>query len=105
VVTLLGKRHGERTAYSILANLGVEATVARNGRDYVEIAVRLAEDAGFMNEVRQAIRERLPLSSLADARLYARRLEDAYLVALAARAPESLAGLAAVENRAVEDAS
>ncbi len=104
VVTLLGKRHGERTAYSILANLGVETTVARNGRDYVEIAVRLADDAGFMNEVRRAIRDRLPTSALADARLYTQRLEDAYLVALEARAPESLAGLAAVEIRVSKDA-
>ncbi len=39
-----GKRHGERTAYSILANLGVTATVRASGREYVEIAVRLATD-------------------------------------------------------------
>ena len=45
VVTLLGKRHGERTAYSILANLGVTETVAQSGREYVDIAARLATDA------------------------------------------------------------
>ena len=45
VVTLVGRRHGERTTYSILANLGVAETVAQSGREYVEIAVRLASDA------------------------------------------------------------
>ena len=56
VVTLVGKRHGERSAYSILSNLGVMHTVAQGGRDYVDIAARLAEDPGFMRDVRQAIR-------------------------------------------------
>ncbi len=46
VVTLVGKRHGERTSFSILRNLGVTATIAETGRDYVEIAGRLADDAG-----------------------------------------------------------
>ena len=52
VVTLVGRRHGERTSYSILANLGVEATVAQTGREYVELAVRLADDAPFAAGVR-----------------------------------------------------
>ncbi len=34
VVTLVGRRHGERTSYSILANLGVTETVAQSGREY-----------------------------------------------------------------------
>ena len=55
VVTLVGKRHGERSAYSILHNLGVTQTVAQAGREYVDIAVRLAEDAAFSREVRDAI--------------------------------------------------
>ena len=59
VVTLVGKRHGERSTYSILANLGVLATVAQGGREYADIAVRLATDAAFMAEVRNAIRANL----------------------------------------------
>ena len=43
VVTLVGKRHGERTSYSILANLGVTQPIAQSGREYVDIAVRLAD--------------------------------------------------------------
>ena len=43
VVTLVGRRHGERTSFSILANLGVTQTVAQGGREYVDLAVRLAQ--------------------------------------------------------------
>ncbi|MDH5288066.1 MAG: tetratricopeptide repeat protein [Betaproteobacteria bacterium] len=91
VVTLLGKRHGERTAYSILANLGVTQTVAHSGRDYIEIAARLADDPAFMREVREAIRAGLAVSPLVDATAHARHLEAAYLAALRERAPEALA--------------
>ena len=38
VVTLCGRRHGERSTYSILANLGVTQTVATSGPQYVDLA-------------------------------------------------------------------
>jgi predicted O-linked N-acetylglucosamine transferase (SPINDLY family) len=91
VVTLLGKKHGERSAYTILANLGVTQTVAESGRDYVEIAARLADDPAFMREVRDAIRAGLAVSPLVDAVAHTRHLEAAYLAALRDRAPEVLA--------------
>jgi predicted O-linked N-acetylglucosamine transferase (SPINDLY family) len=86
VVTLVGKRHGERTSYSILRNLGVEATIAATGRDFVAIAARLADDAAFRAEVVAAIARGLERSPLVDMRAHARHLEAAYLQALAASA-------------------
>jgi len=91
VVTLVGKRHGERSAYSILANLGVLETVAQGGREFVDIAVRLATEPAFMAQVRSAIRASLGHSLLTDTISHARHLEAAYLHALAERAPEALA--------------
>ncbi len=91
VVTLVGKRHGERTSYSILVNLGVAQTIAHTGRDYVAIAVRLAEDAAFRADVRRAIATGLAASALSDARGHTRNLEAAYRTALSERAPEALA--------------
>ncbi|MFO1322735.1 MAG: tetratricopeptide repeat protein [Burkholderiales bacterium] len=87
VVTLVGKRHGERTSYSILRNLGVDATIAASGRDYVDIAVRLADDAAFRADVRAAIARGLAGSPLVDMAQHTRNLEAAYERALAARAP------------------
>lgn len=90
VVTMLGKRHGERTTWSILANLGVTSTVASSGREYVDLAVRLAEDEAFMRATRQEIEAKLATSPLTDGRVYAKHLEAAYIVALGQKAPEAL---------------
>jgi len=91
VVTLLGQRHGERTSYSILANLGVTETVAASDREYVEIAVRLAEDPAFMHDVRARIRAGLAHSPLTDMPAHTRNLERAYLTALEQKHPTALA--------------
>jgi protein O-GlcNAc transferase len=91
VVTLVGRRHAERTSYSILANLGVTATVAQTGGDYVDIAVRLATDRAFMRDVRARIAAGLASSALTDMEGHARRLEAAYAKALEVLAPEALA--------------
>ena len=85
VVTLVGRRHGERTSYSILMNLGVDATVAATGNDYVAIAVRLADDPAFRTTVRAAIAQGLAGSPLVDMAQHTRHLEAAYLRALAER--------------------
>ncbi len=87
VVTLCGKRHGERTSYSILANLGVTDTVAQSGSEYVAIAVRLATDAAFMAKVREAIHAGLRQSALTDMDAHTRNLEAAYVDALRLRTP------------------
>ena len=91
LVTLVGRRHAERTSYSILANLGVTATTARTGPEYIAIAERLATDTAFMREVRSRIAEGIAHSSLTDMPAHTRNLESAYVAALAQRAPEALA--------------
>jgi protein O-GlcNAc transferase len=91
VVTLIGRKHGERCGYSMLANLGVTQTVAASGSQYVEIAVRLATDRAFMAEVRAAIRAGLERSPLTDMVAHTRHLERAYLQALEQRYPAALA--------------
>ncbi|HET7261396.1 MAG TPA: tetratricopeptide repeat protein [Casimicrobiaceae bacterium] len=92
VVTLVGRRHGERSSYSILANLGVTETVAQTGPEYVDIAVRLAGDPSFMQAVRERIRVGIAHSPLTDMEAHTRNLERAYVAALGERAPEALAG-------------
>jgi predicted O-linked N-acetylglucosamine transferase (SPINDLY family) len=78
VVTLQGRRHGERTSYSILANLGVTETIATSGTEYADIAMRLATDPAFMRAVRERIREGLRQSALSDTVGHTRALERAY---------------------------
>jgi len=82
VVTLVGKRHGERTSYSILEALGVRATIAHTGREYVDIAERLAKDAGFRTSVKRAIAAGIAKSELTDMPTHTRNLEAAYRSAI-----------------------
>jgi predicted O-linked N-acetylglucosamine transferase (SPINDLY family) len=63
--------------------LGVTATIASSGREYVDIAVRLADDPDFRAGVRGEILAQLDRSSLTDVDAYARHLEAAYDDALA----------------------
>ncbi|HEY7903219.1 MAG TPA: hypothetical protein VIH36_07195, partial [Casimicrobiaceae bacterium] len=84
VVTLVGQTHGERTGFSILSNLGETRTIATSGKEYVNIAVRLASDPAFMRDIRESLRARMAESNLADAAVYTRNLEAAYDAALAA---------------------
>ncbi len=94
VVTLCGRRHGERSSYSILANLGVLDTVAHNESEYVAIAGRLADDRAFMAQVKAAIRNGLAGSPLTEMDAHTRNLERAYVTALERRYPAALAGSA-----------
>jgi protein O-GlcNAc transferase len=91
VVTLVGRRHGERTTYSILANLGVTETVAQSGREYVGIAQRLADDPVFRGEVKARIAAGIEDSPLVDMEQHARNLEAAYMRALLPGDPASSA--------------
>jgi predicted O-linked N-acetylglucosamine transferase (SPINDLY family) len=90
VVTLVGRRHAERSSYSILWNLGVTDTIAQTGGDYVEIAVRLATDPAFMRDVRLRIERGIARSALTDLPAHTRNLERAYVAALEQCAPEAL---------------
>jgi predicted O-linked N-acetylglucosamine transferase (SPINDLY family) len=91
VVTLVGRRHAERTSFSILTNLGVTDTIAHAGGEYVDIAVRLATDRTFMQVVRARIAAGVRASALTDMAAHTRHLEAAYLAALEHKAPEALA--------------
>jgi predicted O-linked N-acetylglucosamine transferase (SPINDLY family) len=84
VVTLVGKRHGERTTYSILETLGVRATIAQTGREYVDIAERLGNDAAFRTSVKRDIAAGIAKSIFTDMPAHTRNLEAAYRTAIAA---------------------
>ena len=92
VVTLCGKKHSERTSYSILENLGVGETVAASGSEYVDIAVRLATESEFMSGVRAVIKAGLARSTLTDMPQHTRALEAAYEQALAQARPHAPVG-------------
>ena len=58
IVTCPGEFMRSRHAYGILQMMGVTETIAQNEAEYVEIAVRLAQDAQWRQEVVRKIYER-----------------------------------------------
>jgi len=56
LVTTAGKTAPERVALTALGNLGEVTTVAESGRDYVDIAVALANNAGGRNELSEKLK-------------------------------------------------
>jgi predicted O-linked N-acetylglucosamine transferase (SPINDLY family) len=60
VVTLPGEFMRGRHSYAILQQLGVTATIAQTPAAYIQIAVRLGQDAEFRNHLRQAIAQSHP---------------------------------------------
>lgn len=68
VVTLAGDRHAARVGVSLLSSIGLEAFVADNVDEYVEIAVALAENPQSLSGLRQTMRERVCSSPLMDQR-------------------------------------
>jgi hypothetical protein len=57
---------------------GIGDLVADSERRYVEIEVEMAQDVERLMKLRNELRERMPRSSLANARSFTRRLESAY---------------------------
>ena len=59
-VTLCGTRHPERVATSVLTHLGIIETIARSDDEYVDLAVRLAQDRSWRDAIAERIRTALP---------------------------------------------
>ncbi|MEQ1518255.1 MAG: hypothetical protein ABL931_17380, partial [Usitatibacteraceae bacterium] len=77
IVTTSGRMFEERIAFSMLTQLGDTSTVGESGRDYVDIATRLATDKGARAESASRMRRLLSASALLDATGYVARFEAA----------------------------
>jgi predicted O-linked N-acetylglucosamine transferase (SPINDLY family) len=77
-VTLLGDRVAGRTSASFVTALGLGDLVTRTTDEYVDVAVRLANDLGRLTHERATLRDRLLASPIGDARKYTQAVEVAY---------------------------
>ena len=78
VVTLVGRTVVGRAGLSQSANLGLAELVAETDDQFVDIAVRLANDLSRLSTLRATLRERMEHSPLMDAPRFARNVEAAY---------------------------
>lgn len=80
VVSMYGRRHGTRLAYSILANVGLGelAIPSDQPQDYVARAVALAQDEDLLDVLHQNLRSMLLRSPVMDTQRYVAELEQVY---------------------------
>jgi len=78
VVTLEGKTYASRAGLSLLSNAGLTELIGHSPDEYVQIAVRLANDIPGLANLRLRLRDTLLNSPLTDAKRFTANLEKAY---------------------------
>jgi predicted O-linked N-acetylglucosamine transferase (SPINDLY family) len=76
VISCPGETFASRHALSYLSNIGLTETIARGHKEYVDLAVSLAEDPPRLAAIRSQLRERMAASPLCDGRQFANDLMD-----------------------------
>jgi protein O-GlcNAc transferase len=78
VVTLAGASAVSRAGVSILSNVQLGELISHDAAQYTAIATSLATDPGRLAALRASLRQRVASSRLADARSFARDIEDTF---------------------------
>ncbi|MBM4146322.1 MAG: tetratricopeptide repeat protein [Nitrospira sp.] len=78
VITLSGNTHASRVGMSLLSNVGLPELVAGTPDEYVEIAVKLAEDLNRLQLIRKRLRDMMSKSVLTDSKRFISSLEASY---------------------------
>ena len=76
VVTWPQSRVVSRQTYAFISQIGLPELAARDAEDYVNIAMRLANDRQRLRKLRATLRERMAASPLCDVAGFTRGLED-----------------------------
>ncbi len=78
MVTLSGDTFASRVAGSLLRTLGLTELIASNMEEYEAIAMKLALDSAYLNEIRRRLQQNLVTTDLYDGASFARKVEIAY---------------------------
>ena len=78
VITLSGDRHAGRVGASILTNVGLTDFIAQDIDGYIQLAVEMAANINYLQEIREGLRERMQRAPLCDGRSFASDVETAY---------------------------
>lgn len=78
VVSLIGGRHGSRFGYSFLSNINMQELAAKDLANYIEIAIKLANDYDLLAALRDKLRSIMQKSPLMDANGYVHDIENIY---------------------------
>ena len=78
VITLLGDRHVGRVGASIMTNVGLTDFIAQDIDSYIKLAVEMAANTNYLNEIRKTLRDRMQKAPLCNAPSFASDVETVY---------------------------
>ncbi len=78
VISLVGKRHGERFGFSLLSNAGLDMLTADNEDEYIAKARALAENGDILSKLHENLRDVVEKSPLMDDVGYVASVEKIY---------------------------
>ncbi len=80
IVTMSGETMASRVAGSLLREVGLEELITQNPNEYAMLAVRLATDPTYYDEIKSKLEDGLKSSDLFNGQAFARKVEKAYAV-------------------------
>ncbi|NJK58999.1 MAG: hypothetical protein HC918_00190 [Oscillatoriales cyanobacterium SM2_1_8] len=78
LVTQVGQQFSARNSYTMLINAGLTEGIAWNPAEYIAWGIRLGEDQGLRQQIREKLRVGKQSAPLWDTRTFARHMEDLY---------------------------
>ena len=79
IITIKGNSFASRVASSLLASVGLEELITKSGKEYEELAVKIAENKNFYKEIKYKLKKNIIDMPLFNSKLFTKKLETAYI--------------------------
>ena len=78
IITIKGNSFASRVASSLLSSVGLEELITKSGKEYEELAVKIAENKNFYKEIKDKLKKNIIDMPLFNSKLFTKKLETAY---------------------------
>ena len=79
IITIKGNSFASRVASSLLSSVGLEELITKSGKEYEELAVKIAENKNFYKEIKDKLKKNIIDMPLFNSKLFTKKLESAYI--------------------------
>ena len=79
IITIKGDSFASRVASSLLSSLDLEELITESGKEYEELAVKIAENKNFYKEIKDKLKKNIIDMPLFNSKLFTKKLETAYI--------------------------
>ena len=78
VLTMMGQSFASRVSASLLNAIDLDELIAISEKEYEDIAIKLATDKNYMNEIKNKLKNNILSKPLFDIKLFTKNIELAY---------------------------